>query len=54
MLVRMLVHLLTIAGTAEAARFNIGDHGATADDQADDTLAIREAFAACEAAGGRV
>jgi polygalacturonase len=54
MLVLMLVHLLTMAGTAQAARFNIGDYGATADDQTDDTLAIRRALAACEVAGGGV
>jgi hypothetical protein len=44
--------LLVTGEAAQAARFHIGDYGATADDQTDDTLAIRRALKACEAAGG--
>ncbi len=39
---------------AESREFNILDYGATADDESDDTLAIRECFEACHEAGGGV
>ena len=43
---------LAITASAPAAQFDITDYGATANDQADDTSAIRKALQACEAAGG--
>lgn len=47
-----LALVLLVSVPAMAARFSICDYGAAADDQTDDTLAIRRAFDACEEAGG--
>lgn len=47
-----LLLLLAAVSSAQGGQFNIRESGATADDQSDDTLAVREALKACEAAGG--
>lgn len=51
---RGLLILLIFAWTSNvfAARFDIEDYGATANDDVDDTLAIRKALGACEEADG--
>ncbi len=51
---RVLLLLSIFAWTSNvlAARYNIEDYGATANDEVDDTLAIRKALSACEEAGG--
>jgi hypothetical protein len=48
----MIALLLAALSAAHAAEFSIVDHGAVADDDQDDTLAIRAALKACGDAGG--
>ncbi len=48
----VVFQMVLAACPGQAARFDISDHGATPDDQSDDTAAVLKTLAACAAAGG--